>query len=407
MTISDSLPIQFWDINDETHNEKVICGLAKQECYCQPIQCDDEINIQIQNTNPIALQIVDTNDNQLQIIDMTESSTGVFDTDFVMSDIGSPGICDETVQFKIVSHFQNGDFLASTFLPWTNSTDTNLGSVGANGFSVVANAAKVLIGGASNSKVLRQSVNFPPNTYTFRIDFTIVSSSASNVYFVLYNSTNSHTCWVFNSAVSPGEDPAFTSPNSYASGTYSVSVTITTTRTYQYIGLKLGGGGVGTDQISIDRIIITPDPITILAQSDCIDVRTDQSCTQLIEYTNSSDFDGLVYGTTSPDPTFYLRVPAQFYQEKNPQEQEDLELSNGQIVTIRQSIQEKRLLETGFMPGYMHRKLQKVLMHETITIDSDQWKRRDAYEDSPVKKYNLKRASVWLTKYDSVEKNTI
>jgi hypothetical protein len=128
----------------------------------------------------------------------------------------------------------------------------------------------------------------------------------------------------------------------------------------------------------------------------------------LIEYTNSSDFDGIRYGGTySPSTTFNLRVPAIFFQESNPQEQEDIELSNGEIVTIRQSIQQKRMFETGYMPNYMHLKLQKVLMHDTVSIDGETWRKRDSYDDSPVQKYNLKMAKVLLTKYDSVEKNTI
>ncbi len=158
---------------------------------------------------------------------------------------------------------------------------------------------------------------------------------------------------------------------------------------------------------------ITVTPSTIIytgnevAKTDCLDVKTTHACTKQIGYSNSGDFDGLIYGVESPNPVFYLRIPAMFFEEKNPQEQEDLELSNGRIVTIRQTIQQKRLLELGFMPNYMHRKVQKVLMHETISIDGTQWKKRDSYDDQPVKKYNLKRASVLLTKYDSVEKNTI
>lgn len=146
---------------------------------------------------------------------------------------------------------------------------------------------------------------------------------------------------------------------------------------------------------------------TVLFRSDCISIADEHECSNLIAYTNSSDFDDLFYSTASPAPTFYLRVPSVFFEEENPQEQEDLELSNGVIVTLRQSILEKRKLETGYMPNYMHRKLQKVLMHESVQIDGDYWKRRDAYETNPIKKYNLKTASVLLTKYDSVEKNTI
>lgn len=147
--------------------------------------------------------------------------------------------------------------------------------------------------------------------------------------------------------------------------------------------------------------------MAVLFRSDCIDIRTSHDCSSLIAYTNTSDFDGLNYTDPSPNTTFYLRIPSIFFEEENPQEQEDLELSNGVIVTLRQSIVEKRKLETGFMPNYMHRKLQKVLMHDSVYIDGDYWKKRDSYDSNPVKKYNLKTASVLLTKYDSVEKNTI
>ena len=146
---------------------------------------------------------------------------------------------------------------------------------------------------------------------------------------------------------------------------------------------------------------------TIIAYSDCISVRTEQECTKLITYTNSDNFDGIVYDATTPAPTFYLRVPAMFHEEDNPMEQEDLELSNGEIVTLLQTIQEKRNFETGYMPNYMHKKLQKVLMHEFISIDDDNWKRRDAYETNPIKNYGLKMANVWLTKDDSIDRNII
>lgn len=149
------------------------------------------------------------------------------------------------------------------------------------------------------------------------------------------------------------------------------------------------------------------DNDAIMYKSDCLDISLSHPETKQIQYTNATNFDGLYYENGSPGPYFYLRVPAVFFEEKNPQDQEDLELSNGQIVTLRSSIQEKRLFETGYMPNYMHKKLQKVLMHDTIYIDGNYWKKRDSYDDSPVKKYNLKKASVLLTKYNSVEKNTI
>jgi hypothetical protein len=110
---------------------------------------------------------------------------------------------------------------------------------------------------------------------------------------------------------------------------------------------------------------------------------------------------------TSPPPTFYLRVPAQLWKQDNPQLVEDLELSNGTIVTLRQAIQQKRLLELGFMPAYMHLKVQLALMHEEVIIDGIQWKRRDPYEAPSIENYPLKKGNVLLTKYNSVKKNTI
>jgi hypothetical protein len=144
----------------------------------------------------------------------------------------------------------------------------------------------------------------------------------------------------------------------------------------------------------------------ILLKSDCLDIKESHPCTEVIEYSNNVDFDGIVYDT-SPVPVFKLRVPALFYKEENPMEQEDLDLSNGEIVTLRQSIQEKRLLEVGYLPNYMHKKIQKILMHKTVTIDGQQWKRRDPYEAENIDKYSLKTGECWLTLYNSVERNTL
>lgn len=145
---------------------------------------------------------------------------------------------------------------------------------------------------------------------------------------------------------------------------------------------------------------------TFVKKTDCLDVRRVHHCTKLIEYTNSDDFDGIIYDV-SPQPTFYLRVPAQLLEDENPQTQEDLELSDGTIVTVRQTIQEKSIFKLGFMPPYMHTKVQKILMHDTVIIDDQQWKRRDAYEAPRIEDYPLKKGEVLLTKYNSVLKNTI
>lgn len=123
-----------------------------------------------------------------------------------------------------------------------------------------------------------------------------------------------------------------------------------------------------------------------------------------IYYTNSRNFDGIDY---SNETIFTFSFKGVFFHENNPTESEDIILSSGEIVTLNQSIQQKKRLDIGYMPPYMHLKLQKILMHETIMINGEQWKKRDAYDSEPINKYGLKKASVWLTLYNSVQNNTL
>lgn len=156
---------------------------------------------------------------------------------------------------------------------------------------------------------------------------------------------------------------------------------------------------------------------TELAKTDCVIIGGtvnygdytkdfDMDCSITIDYTNSENFDNLLY-ELSPQPQFQIVIPATFQDENNPQTVEDIELSNGEIVTLNQSINRKRLLKIGYMPNDRHLALQKILMHDTILIGGNEWRKRDAYESEPVNHYGLKKASVWLTLYNSVQNNTL
>ncbi len=541
MTPSDSLPIQFWPVDEETFNEKVICGLVKQDCFCQPFNCDDEISLQFENENALIVRLlssdeldyetvfdetfdsslgafsnipvsgqnwtwnsasaygtadagvsdllrrstsisigtvyritiwaenIDSFDSyirilfgdtvvgyvvstggageiettievtaltdeiimQLQIssdvtaqiyvsrikleigtpaviesLEMDEVAEGIWEASFVPEELASPALCNQKIALEIAEGFSNGDF--NSLAGWDQIA--SMGSIGSGTatWSIISNQARSAYGSSQSSQILRQTVTFIAGTYTFYMNFSLANTSAaaSNLYFVLWDG-GSNYLWIINGGGSAGENPAFTGPVSYAVGPHSIAVQFTTTREYRYIAVKGATGGVGVTTLDINYIHISPEPFTAILKSDCIDLKESHDCTELISYSNSSDFDGIAYQSASPAPTFNLRVPAVFNEENNPQEQEDLELSNGVIVTIRSSIQEKRLLELGYMPNHMHRKVQKILMHETIEIDDTQWKKRDSYDANAIHKYNLKKAQVWLTKYNSVEKNTI
>ena len=419
MTISDSIPIQFWLNGVETFNQKVICGLSKQECFCQPFECDDEITIQFQDDNYAGYQlnVYSASDTLLATTEFEEITDGVWQVSFRPSEL-SPSIC-EVVKFTIDAYepFANASF-DDGLADWS---EVELGSDGDwtaddyLGDNAARWVSQQITYGSNGSKTentdyLRHDfIQLVPAvrtvSYSFRVgDFANLGLSITNIEFrVRYRKDGYATA----------EEVVLTglTENSSHSGTFNTAESDFDQIEF-YFRATLNVTSFGSSNVEPSYYMlefdIPSDELLNLATSDCINLKESHDCTELISYTNSTDFDDIVYeGVGSPAPTFYLRIPAMFHQEENPQTQEDSELSNGVIITRRQTIQEKTLLETGYIPNYMHKKLQKVLMHETITLQDTQWKRRDAYEANPINKYNLKRASVLLTKYNSVERNTI
>ena len=91
MLSSDSQPIQFWDVDDETFNEKDVCGLSRQDCFCQIFQTDDTIVVQLQEVGGdaglVAIRVVDQNGNIVGGIQMTNEN-GYQSASFSPADVG-------------------------------------------------------------------------------------------------------------------------------------------------------------------------------------------------------------------------------------------------------------------------------------------------------------------------------
>lgn len=422
MTISDSNPVQFWLIDEETFNEKEVCGLIRQECFCQPFQCDDDIKIQFQDDSPFHWQLFafDSDSALIGEFDFSEVADGYWEASIDFNE--SP--CDQMVSFKIGKSeaFSDGDFndgtgtYTNTEQPdaWYMFDDGAVSYVGqwshsSFGGDLAAYCTLTTSSSSANKNVSPLAHLFQQLTYGFRrITYNIRQGAWSNTFGTWTGGTVRAVYYL--NGVEVGFQvivPALAQNTTY-SGNFDTNVSGFDAISIRVIWTSTGSPFLGTNEIYILQFQISGlvGPVYV-AKSDCIDLKESHDCTQLIEYENTSNFDGINYEAGSPGPSFQLRIPAIFFEEENPQEQEDLELSNGVIVTLRQSILEKRKLETGYMPNYMHRKLQKVLMHDSVLIDGDYWKKRDAYDTNPIKKYNLKTASVLLTKYDSVEKNTM
>lgn len=143
-------------------------------------------------------------------------------------------------------------------------------------------------------------------------------------------------------------------------------------------------------------------------KSDCIHCKAEWEETLLITYSNARNFASLNYSNVSPDPEFYIRVPAVFNEERFPEEDEVLELSNSQAVQLNSQVKAQRELSIGPMPFYMHRKLKLILKHQFVEIAGQSWVKEEEYEMKAGNKRNLLRqASCWLTEKDYIIRNVL
>lgn len=379
MTISNAIPVQFWINGVETYNETTICGV-EDVCFCQPFNCDDEIRIQFTDTsaNSYNLQVLDSSGNELELIAFDDVASNVWQVTFISENYG---ICDEKIQLKIITAAPS----LQTLGDWTNQ-GSGIAWTGTTNPTVTLTSSDL-----NSRRRIGTFSGVAGQNYIFTVDIDISVSFEATVSIGFLKSD-------FTDATGTGY--SFDS-------SYSGQITISPSSACSYVYVIVQNTAITVSVVTdIDTFTFSGGSNYTHAQSDCIDIKTSHDCTTLITYINTDDFNGIEYDT-SPASEFNLRIPAQFWKEDNPMEQEDSKLSNGVIKTRRQTISEKRLLEIGYLPNYMHKKIQLVLMHDTITIDGDQWKRRDAYESTPINRYPLKRANVWMTKYNSIEDNIL
>lgn len=145
-----------------------------------------------------------------------------------------------------------------------------------------------------------------------------------------------------------------------------------------------------------------------LYKSDCLHVKNSHDETVLITYSDNKNFASLNYSLVTPDPEFYIRVPAVFYHERFPEESEVIELSNSRSIQLNGQVKAQRQLETGLMPYYMHRKLKLILKHQFVEIDNQDWVQSEAYELIESSRRNaMRRAFVWLDEKDYIMRNVL
>lgn len=399
MSISRAQPIQFWAVDEQTYNEKEVCGIAP-DCFCQPFNCDDHIVIvaaeeMMESPEDYTFIIINQDGAVVYVPTVNFTSTGILSG--TLSDIA--GLCEGVYQFLLV---QGASARAGILLPpnqWESGGLTE----------PIETATKFIYTTAfANVNIARQSgiVDNVTTPNPITVVVTTAGGGPSDQVDVRFEFRNSSLDVVWSGSVSIiGMVTSESHAISFAKNpSFNNAI-------YLYIIMDNSFDVVPTFEVQI-----TPNEILqggqfesgILYKSDCIDIKEDHPCTNLITYFNNSDFAGVPYDNQSPTPELSVRVPSVVFHESFPREDEVQPLSNDTFRRLASTISRKVQAEFGYMPYYMHEKLNLIFMHDHIEIDGTEYVVRDPYEIvDGNKRYPLKMGRVLLTDKNYIERNLL
>lgn len=389
MQISDALPVQFWLTGCETYNEHDAPGIH-HKCYCAPWECTDEIKIQFKDdpSQDFALEIYDIEEQLLDTLQIDEIQQGVYEVNLNLAQ-DSPDVCDQLIILKI----KRNAGLQGVALPGLGSYATDGGAGTAWVTGSAPNVTRALIG---NSEQLYADYAFIPGvTYNVTINFTVTDTFTGQL---LLRITDSSFVSQFN------EEESFASPGAKSVEISFVATSDTTRIVLVAAWLSNDTGTVTINSTEGQRSIGADEYV---AKSDCLDVRQDHPETILLTYSNHVNFAGLVYVNNSPETEFEIRVPAIFFHQRFPEEDEVMELTD-ELVTLNGTVRKQKQLYTDYVPYYFHEKMKLILKHQNITINNTQWVKQEAYEIiDGNRQHPLKRAVCWLSQKDFVQRNIL
>jgi hypothetical protein len=400
MTFSDALPVQFWLADCETFNEKQVDGIFSK-CFCQIFNCTDEITTQFKDITGYTrrLAIYNEDGENLYNTAFTEVSSGVYQLAFTPL---SAGICDEDIQLKVFS--QGGEVTFPAPSLWTD--------VGSAWTSKSATFFGLNVTTATGSRISYHNASIPSGAYvvfkyTITISGSFVSSGPGGIGVRFYFENGGTEVSTSETENTIAEFRYFSAP-----GTYEVTELLSITSDATEIRIRLdenilSGSPVVTITPPVGKILYLSDT-SVIAKSDCISIKEDHEESILINYHNNRQFASLNSSVGTPDPEFNLRIPAIFFDERHPRETEHIKLSNSRSVQLSAEIMRQKQLKIKSMPYYMHLKTQLALAFQNVTIDSEEWIMKEAYELDPGNpKHPLKKANVWLDEKDYIMRNVL
>lgn len=392
LTFSDALPIQFWLASQETFNEKTPSGVFRK-CFCQPWECSDEIKVQFIATagKEYWLAISDSDGNALGGVEFSEVADGVYSASIIPETYDA---CDTEIQLQVFDTTGESEILSNASFttqlsPWVDESTPDAWS-----WRIGDKAEAAFVGPDELSPNLSQSIGDKPAGW-YKIEYHVDNNDVnpSTFYVDVYNDGV-----LVQSVIEQSQPAATATSRTFVGIVYIESV-------FDKLKVRAIYDGFGSTFYLLD---ISLKRATYIAKSDCLNIKTTQDETVLITYSDNKSYASLQYSAISPDPEFYIRIPATFFHERFPEESEVIELSNSRSIQLNGQVKAQRQLEIGHMPYYMHRKMKLILKHQFVTIDEQDWVQSEPYEltDSS-RRFPMRRANVWLDEKDYIIRNVL
>jgi hypothetical protein len=393
MEISDALPVQFWLTGCATFNEHHAPGVF-HKCFCAPWECDDEIRIQFKDdpAQNYSLEIYDIEDQLLGSASIEETYVGVYEIILNLAE-DSPDVCDQLIYFQIKRNQGLQGVTLPSFNSWANS-----GGAG-NPWTLGSNPSYVLTSLGSNSEFLYVDYAFIPGvTYNISLDYNATSATIGCQ--VDLRVTDSSFVTQFANGIhiigTSGDNTTNILTFVATSSTTRIAVRLTT-----------DGASATTVTLTGSTAQRTVGDEETVAKSDCLDIRQNHDDTILLTYSNHRNFAGLVYQNTSPNTTFNIRIPAIFFHQRFPEEDEVMELSS-ELATLNGTLRKQRLLDVDYSPYYWHEKVKLILKHQSLSVFNRGWVKQEAYQIAEGNRQApLKKAQCWLSEKEFVHRNIL
>lgn len=391
MVFSDANPIQFWLVECDTYNQHVNEGVFSR-CFEQPWKCSDEIFTQFTDTDE-GSPAVGAN-YALSI--RNESGTELLSLPF-----------DKSEPLSLASLPEGENSGSGT--DWTIDADPNVSTSGISKvFRLPITSAKAGIEYEFHYKIHNQG----SLAYNGSI-FIQLYDSSMNILDELELTITSGIAADFEATITltGDSDPAYIG---VVSDPTSGSVQTRIDELY----LNAEGDDTFVYDLSfipsdlspeicdekVQFVVVNTDTEEDVAKSDAHDIATEQPNTILINYSNDYNYAGLVY---ADGQQFNLRVPAIFFHQRFPTQEEVMQLSSS-LVSLNSTIRRQRLMDTDYMPYYMHEKIALVLAHQTVNIYNKLWAKEEAYEIADGNRmYPEKKAKVWLSEKTFLQRNVL